>query len=146
MSDDRFHERPLKRKWQFPQPLLKEAMILANSLRRRISRLGLEAWRQQVYGLIFCRAYDSPTMNESHYPEEDEDRVLELLEKLEKLEATSLVKLAVWKYECQMHPKRNCEEPFVHFLWFQGGWRKAKTEYGNSPSIDIISQRVYSFL
>ena len=124
--------------------LVRGALNLAYALNTRISHLGLEAWQQEVSGLIFCKVYQ--TLQDSQYPTEAEDRVLARLGTLEKLEAASILKLAVWKHECQMHPMSKSDEPFEYMLWFQVGWKEVKEAHKTQPSIDIIAERVHSFL
>ena len=72
--------------------------------------------------------------------------VYQLLDKFEKLEATSLLKLAVWKSQCLMEPTRELKTypDFLH--WSKGGWKDAKATYERHPGLDIIAQCVGPFL
>ena len=124
------------------QSPLERAHALARTLHSRIDRLGLELWQQQVYGLIFINAFQTPPL----FPMGNELQVRALLDKLEKYEATALIKLAVWKFECQMNPTKPDMTTLEAFLWFQDGWKEAKKTQKAQPSIDIISEGVQSFL
>ena len=117
------------------------ALALADSLHPRIQKLGLVEWQQQVYGLIFFHAYQSPSMANAV-----DATVFQLLGKLEKLEATSLLKLAVWKSQCLMQPTKELKTYPDFLYWSKGGWKQAKATYESHPAPDIIAQCVGPFL
>ena len=121
-------------------PVMQRTIGLADSLQGRIMTLGLEQWKQQIFGLIFLDAYNStPTPNHA-------EQVHTLLAKLEKLEATALLKLAIWKAQCQMDMPKNMTTflDFVH--WQKFGWNGKKEAHRNAAAIDIISSCVKAFL
>ncbi|GKY91342.1 hypothetical protein MPSEU_000106400 [Mayamaea pseudoterrestris] len=123
----------------------RRATTLARSLEPRVSKLGLDVWQQQVYGLIFFHAYKSP--QRMAYEEVDREiQIITLLEKLEKMETIALLKLAVWKGQCQMNPSKKLDTFLDYLRWDKYGWKVDKKVAKNQSAMGVVAQGVQGFL